>query len=191
MKKIGFFSGSFNPIHKGHLAIAEYMLDKAGLDEVWLSVSPQNPLKLSNNLLDDATRVAMVSLAIAANPRLRYCDIEMTLARPSYTITTLEALTAKYPDCEFHLLIGADNWLIFDHWKSYREIIERYPIEIYPRPGYTIDTHNLPASVRATEAPQMDISATEIRRRIAEGDRADALLPPEVYRYIVQHRLYL
>ena len=112
-RKVGIFSGSFNPIHNGHIAIACYMLEKEDLDEIWFIASPQNPLKSHDALLDDATRAHMVQLAIGDNPKLRYCDIEMHLPRPSYTITTLEALTRQNPDVDFVLLIGSDNWAIF------------------------------------------------------------------------------
>ncbi len=189
-KKVGFFSGSFNPIHNGHIAIAEYMLDEGGLDEIWLSVSPLNPLKKSTDLLDDYHRIEMVKLGIAQNPHIKYCDVEMHLPRPSYTIKTLEQLSAQYPDIELHLLIGADNWLIFDQWKSFNKIIENYKIDIYPRCGYEIKKHSLPTNVRATDAPQINVSSTEIRHRISIGKTPEEHIPRNVFQYIEENQLY-
>lgn len=188
--KAGIFSGSFNPIHNGHIAIARYMVEKEPLDEVWFIASPQNPLKSHDTLLDDATREHLVQLAIQDDPRLRYCDIEMHLPRPSYTIATLEALSEKYPDIDFSLLIGSDNWAIFDRWKSPEKIIARYPIYIYPRPGFEVNASTLPPNVHLTQAPMMEISSTEIRARIADGRRIEGLLPYPVEKYIKEHNLY-
>ena len=190
MKKVGFFSGSFNPIHNGHIAIAEYMTGEGGLDEVWFSVTPQNPIKRQSDLLDDAARRDMVRLAIDGNDRLRLCDIEQRLPRPSYTITALKALREEYPDTEFHLLIGSDNWLIFNRWKACDEIIKDYKTDIYPRPEYPVDAATLPPSVRLTDAPQSDISATAIREAIAGGRAFGAWVPGPVQQYIQQNDLY-
>ena len=189
-RKVGIFSGSFNPIHNGHIAIARYMLEKEDLDEIWFIASPQNPLKSHDALLDDATRAHMVQLAIGDNPKLRYCDIEMHLPRPSYTITTLEALTRQNPDVDFVLLIGSDNWAIFDRWKSAKKIIAHYPIYIYPRPGCEVDATTLPSRVHLTQAPMMEISSTGIRALIANGQSTAGLLPQPVEKYIKEHKLY-
>lgn len=189
-RKVGIFSGSFNPIHNGHIAIACYMLEKEDLDEIWFIASPQNPLKSHDALLDDAARAHMVQLAIGDNPKLRYCDIEMHLPRPSYTITTLEALTRQNPDVDFVLLIGSDNWAIFDRWKSAEKIIAHYPIYIYPRPGYEVDATTLPSHVHLTQAPMMEISSTGIRALIANGQSTAGLLPQLVEKYIKEHKLY-
>ena len=189
-RKVGIFSGSFNPIHNGHIAIACYMLEKEDLDEIWFIASPQNPLKSHDALLDDATRAHMVQLAIGDNPKLRYCDIEMHLPRPSYTITTLEALTRQNPDVDFVLLIGSDNWAIFDRWKSAEKIIAHYPIYIYPRPGYEVDATTLPSRVHLTQAPMMEISSTGIRALTAIGQSTAGLLLQSVEKYIKEHKLY-
>ena len=190
MKKVGFFSGSFNPIHNGHIAIAEYMLDAGGLDEVWFSVTPQNPVKRECDLLDDGKRQAMVKLAIVGNNRFRLCDVEQHLPRPSYTITALQRLEREYPDTEFHLLIGSDNWTIFPRWKESGKIIADYRIDIYPRPGYPVDAAALPPSVRLTDAPMTDVSSTAIRAHIAAGKPAEQWISPTVCHYIMEHDLY-
>ena len=134
--KIGIFSGSFNPIHTGHLIIANYLCEFEKLDEIWFVVSPQNPLKSKRDLLSDIHRITMVKKAIRGNRKFKYCDIEFSLPLPSYTVRTLKTLKEKYPENEFHLIIGSDNWLIFDRWKDYQEILDNYPIFIYPRLGY-------------------------------------------------------
>lgn len=190
MKKVGFFSGSFNPIHNGHIAIAEYMLGAGGLDEVWFSVTPQNPIKRECDLLDDGKRQEMVKLAIVGNKRFRLCDVEQHLPRPSYTITALQRLEREYPDTEFHLLIGSDNWAIFPRWKESEKIIADYQIDIYPRPVYPVDAAALPPSVRLTDAPMTDISSTVIRAHIAAGKPAEQWISPTVHRYIMEHDLY-
>ena len=188
--KAGIFSGSFNPIHNGHMAIARALIEQGTLDEIWFIASPQNPLKSQADLLDDATRARLVQLAIEGEKGLRYCDIEMHLPRPSYTITTLEALTRQNPDVDFGLLIGSDNWAIFDRWKSPEKIIAHYPIYIYPRPGYEVDATTLPSHVHLTQAPMMEISSTGIRALIANGQSTAGLLPQPVEKYIKEHKLY-
>ncbi|MCD7710843.1 MAG: nicotinate-nucleotide adenylyltransferase [Porphyromonadaceae bacterium] len=186
---VGIFSGSFNPIHLGHIAIARYMVEKEKLDEIWFLATPQNPLKKRTDLLDDKTREQLTLLAIKDMPAFRYCDIEKHLPLPSYTITTLRTLSRRYPDKNFCLLIGSDNWTIFDQWQSPQEILAEYTIYIYPRPGYPVDAATLPSSVHLTQAPMMDISSTEIRRRIAAGESVTDYLPPAVLDHIVQHRI--
>ena len=133
MKRIGIFGGSFNPIHLGHTALAAYICEQELVDEVWLMVSPQNPLKQNRALLNEAERLAMARLATAPYPMLRACDFEFTLPRPSYTYHTLQALCKAYPDCEFSLIIGEDNWQCFDHWYRGEDIARETPIIVYPR----------------------------------------------------------
>ena len=129
-KKTGIYGGSFNPIHNGHIAIAKRMLEEAGLDEIWLIVSPQNPLKAADSLLDDQLRLDMTQHALAPYPQLTASDYEFRLPRPSYMWHTLQHLSADYPDREFTLLIGADNWAVFDRWYHASDIIAHYPIAI-------------------------------------------------------------
>ena len=133
MKRIGIFGGSFNPIHLGHTALASYICEQGMVDEVWLMVSPQNPLKRDHTLLDENERLAMARLATAPYPMLKACDFEFTLPRPSYTYHTLQALRTAYPDCEFILIIGEDNWQCFNRWYRGEDIARETPIIIYPR----------------------------------------------------------
>ncbi|WP_455497464.1 nicotinate (nicotinamide) nucleotide adenylyltransferase [Coprobacter sp.] len=191
--KIGIFSGSFNPIHIGHLIIANYLCEFEGLDEIWFIVSPQNPLKSKDSLMNDIHRVVMVKEAIRENRKFKFCDIEFSLPLPSYTIQTLKALEEKYPQNEFYLIIGSDNWLIFDHWKDYKEILKNYPVLIYPRFGYEIKTNriNLPGkNVRVTKSPVIDISSTFIREGISKGKNMNYYMPSNVYQYILSKALY-
>lgn len=181
--KIGIFGGSFNPIHNGHIALAQSLMDKLGLDEVWLMVSPQNPLKSSSELLDDEKRLAIARKAIEDHPRIKACDYEFHLPKPSYTWNTLQALSKDYPDHTFTLLIGGDNWEHFDKWAHHDDIIANYPIAVYPRRGSKIDKTLLPANVTLVDTPLLDISSTEIREKIANGESIDTLVPcPEEVR---------
>ena len=133
MKRIGIFGGSFNPVHLGHTALAAYICEQGLVDEVWMMVSPQNPLKQDLTLLDENERLAMAHLATVPYPMLKACDFEFTLPRPSYTYHTLQALHKAYPDCEFSLIIGEDNWQCFDHWYRGEDIAREIPIIVYPR----------------------------------------------------------
>ena len=176
MKRTGIFGGSFNPIHNGHISLARQLREKAGLDEVWLMVSPQNPLKQSADLLDDNIRMEMVRLALEGVEGIVACDYEMHLPKPSYTWNTLQALSKDYPDREFVLLMGGDNWALFDRWYHHEDIAANYQIVVYTRtpgePGY------------------MDISSTEIRQRIRAGRGIRRMVPKAVADYITKHHLY-
>ena len=187
---IGIFSGSFNPIHMGHLMLASYMVEYADLDEVWLLVSPHNPLRERVSPDEDIHRCRMVQHAIENKPRIRFCDIEFSLPQPSYTCNTLDTLSRKYPQHSFSLIIGADNWHIFDRWRNYQEIIDRYNVCIYPRQGYDITPDTLPGNVRYVPAPIIELSSTWIREGIAEGKDMSSFLPDGVFRYIKQNGLY-
>ena len=176
MLRTGIFGGSFNPIHNGHISLARQLREKAGLDEVWLMVSPQNPLKQSADLLDDNIRMEMVRLALEGVEGIVACDYEMHLPKPSYTWNTLQALSKDYPDREFVLLMGGDNWTLFDRWYHHEDIAANYQIVVYTRtpgePGY------------------MDISSTEIRQRIRAGRGIRRMVPKAVADYITKHHLY-
>ena len=181
-KKVGIYGGSFNPIHRGHIALARQMLRKAHLDEVWFLVSPLNPFKqASTDLLDDQTRLQLTRQALADEPRLVAIDYEFHLPRPSYSWDTLQALSRDYPEHEFVLVIGADNWLAFDRWYHAEDILDSYPIVIYPREGCPIDAATLPPTVQLVKTRLYNVSSTDIRRRIREGRPVRRLLPPAIH----------
>lgn len=190
-KHIGILGGSFNPVHIGHMMLADYMAQFTDIDEVWLMLSPLNPLKKHpEELVSDHHRMAMLNIAAQGNPRIRVCDIELSLPRPSYTANTLDHLAALYPDCRFSLIIGSDNWLIFDRWYRYKEILTDYTPFVYPRPGYPVDTSALPPEVTFIQAPLMEISSTFLRSAISSGHHMNYFLPQGVNEYIVENHLY-
>lgn len=178
---IGIFSGSFNPVHIGHLALANYLCEYEGLDQVWFMVSPRNPLKEADELMDDSLRLKLVQLAVEGYPKFRASDFEFRLPRPSYTVHTLDELQRAYPQHVFHLIIGSDNWLLFPRWRESERILATTPLIIYPRPGYPVDPQTLPPTVRMTSAPVFEISSTFIRQAIAEGRDIRYFLHPRVY----------
>ena len=186
----GIFGGTFNPIHIGHLALANYLCEYSGLDELWLVVSPQNPFKKDMQLLDDNVRLEMVQAAVEDYPKMRASDIEFRLPRPSYMITTLRCLSEMYPERKFSLVIGADNWASFPRWKSSDEILRDFNIIIYPRPGYEIDSFALPSKVKLVDTPLMEISSTFIRQSISEGKDVRYFVHPKVYEIIDKRELY-
>ena len=191
MKKIGLLFGSFNPVHIGHTAVGNYLCEFHGLDELWLVVTPQNPLKESGMPAAAEHRLAMARIAADAFPKFRVCDIEFQLPQPTYTIHTLDALRAQHPACEFYLVIGADNWLQLSQWRDYQRLYTDYKILVYPRAGYevTISEKQFPR-VQLTNAPLLDVSSTFLRKAIAENKDVRSFLLPAVYNYIEEHRLY-
>ncbi|MGL4291957.1 MAG: nicotinate (nicotinamide) nucleotide adenylyltransferase [Bacteroidales bacterium] len=192
MKKIrtGILSGSFNPIHIGHLALANYLLEFEGLDEIWFVVTPQNPLKEKESLLDDRMRLKMVEMAIQDCSHFKANTIEFELPRPSYTIRTLEALEERYPEREFFLLIGADNWLIFHKWAEHEKIKKNYNILIYPRRGHVVYIDPEFSNIRTVNAPLIEVSSTFIRDSLARGKNMRYFLSSKVYEFVKQHNLY-
>jgi len=187
--KIGIHSGSFNPIHKGHTALADYLLRQTDLDEIWLVVSPHNPLKDEKDLISDRDRLRMAQLAVEDFPQLVVSDVEFLLTKPSYTIQTLEFLSEKYPENEFVLIIGADNLAVFDKWKNFLQLLENYRIIVYPRKGFDVNLKTYQVEFFAG-APLYDISSTEIREKIKAKEDVSEFLAPQVYRYIMRNRLY-
>lgn len=186
-RTIGLYGGSFNPIHCGHIALAKQLLRVAKLDEVWFVVSPLNPLKANaGDLLADDRRLQMARTALQDEPRLVASDYEFHLPKPSYTWQTLQQLRADCPDCDFILLIGADNWLAFDRWFRHEDILRHYRIIIYPRPGSPIDEGRLPSGVRLAKTPLYDVSSTEIRRRVRLGQSVEGLVPTSITRMVQQ-----
>lgn len=189
---IGVFPGSFNPVHVGHTALARAILAAGIVEEVWLVRTPQNPWKPSATLLADTDREAMLRLAVADEPGMRVSDVEDTLPRPSYTITTLRALAEAHPADTFHLVIGGDNWAAFTQWRAWEEIAARFPLIVYPRPGCDIpvaDTRRFPR-LRVIAAPLLDVSSTRIRTLLARGEDASRWLHPAVAAYIRTHHLF-
>ena len=182
--RTGIFGGAFKPVQIGHMALANYRCEYGELDEVWMVVSPQNPFKKDQQLLNDDLRLAMVEAAVAGYPKLKACDVEFRLPRPSYMISTLRRLDTDYPERRFSLVIGADNWLAFRHWKAAEEILRDFDIVVYPRPGYAIDTAALPASVRLVETPLLEVSSTFIRRALQEGKDIRYFMHPASYRLL-------
>lgn len=180
MIKTGIYGGSFNPIHNGHLAIARQMLGKAGLDEVWLMVSPQNPLKQAAALLSDDKRLLMARTALQGEPHIMASDYEFHLPRPSYMWNTLQHLRHDFPDREFTLLIGADNWAVFHRWHRADDIIAHYPIAIYPRTGYPVSADSLPPTVRLIDTGLYDVSSTQVRQLAARGESFEHLVPESI-----------
>ena len=185
---IGLFFGSFNPIHIGHLIIANTIYDRTDLDEVWFVVSPQNPLKKRKSLIHEFDRLRMVELAIEDNFHFRASDVEFHMPRPSYTIDTLTYLSEQYPQHNFSIFLGSDNLKQLRKWKNYEQILEHYQVYVYPRPGEKTDfTH---PSVQEVDAPLLDISATFIRDSIQSGHSVKYLLPRQVEEYIQSKKLY-
>lgn len=180
-RKIGIYSGSFNPVHIGHLALANYLCEFEGVDEVWFLVTPHNPLKEQGELMDDELRLRLVQLAVEGYPRFRASDFEFHLPRPSYSIHTLEALRRSYPDTEFTLIIGSDNWLCFDRWFEAKRIVSEFGLLIYPRPGFEVDETMLPPHVRMVHAPCIEVSSTFVRQALRQGKDVRFFLPAKVY----------
>ena len=188
---IGLVGGSFNPIHNGHVRLAKSLLQEAALDEVWFLVSPQNPFKQDQQLLDDDKRLQLVRLALKEEPQLMASDFEFHLPKPSYTWNTLQALEQEYPERKFTLLIGGDNWEAFDKWYRYEDILKRYPIIVYPREGSKVSGVKFQVSdIQIVETPLINISSTQIRQRLQEGKSVRGLVNTEVAMVIEQEHLY-
>ena len=186
--RIGIFGGSFNPIHIGHIALAKTLRIKAGLDEVWLMVSPQNPLKQgSTDLLDDQLRYQLARIALHGEEGVKACDYELHLPKPSYTWNTLQHLHQDFPDDTFLLLIGGDNWQNFHRWYKADDIMREHEIVVYPRRGSETSVA-LPSSVRMVNTELIDVSSTDIRQRVQLGEPITGLVPPQIEALVL--RLY-
>ena len=179
--RIGIFGGSFNPIHVGHISLARQLRQLAGLDEVWLMVSPQNPLKQgSNDLLDDRLRYLLARIALHGEEGIKACDYELHLSKPSYTWNTLQHLRQDFPNNTFVLLIGGDNWQHFHRWYKADDIMREYQIVVYPRRGSETDTTTLPSTVKIVNTKLIDISSTEIRQRVQQGESIKEMVPSSI-----------
>ena len=190
MKHIGLFFGSFNPIHVGHLIVANSMLELTDMDEVWFVVSPQNPFKERKTLLEDHHRMQMVRVAIDDNYRMRACDAEMHLPVPSYTVVTLAHLAEKYPDKRFSIIMGGDNLENFRRWRNYEHILDNHQIYVYPRPGSILDSLAEHPNVHLVDVPMMDISSSYIRQQIANGHPPRYMLTEPVFQYLTEMHFY-
>lgn len=187
MKKIGLFFGSFNPIHIGHVILANYILENSDMDELWFVVSPQNPFKDKKSLLNDHNRLEMVNLAVKNYPKMRASNIEFSLPKPSYTIDTLIHLKEKYPESQFALIMGEDNLKGLNKWKNSEKLLEDYQIIVYPRifEGELKDSEYIKhPNIKLIKAPMIELSATEIRNMIKEDKNVRPMLPPEVFEYL-------
>ena len=187
---IGLFFGSFNPVHIGHMALANYMLSFTDMEKIWFVVSPQNPLKSKNQLLDQNHRLLLVNVAIDDHPHMRSSNIEFSLTQPSYTINTLVHLKEKYPEHTFSLIMGQDNLQFFHKWKNHEEILRGFHIYVYPRPDCEASEFESHAHVHMTEAPRMDISATFIRNAIKDKKDIRFFLPAKVWEEIDTMNFY-
>ena len=189
--KTGLFFGSFNPVHIGHLAIANYIIEYTDLERLWFVISPHNPLKQKESLLPDQTRLELMELAINDDERFTICDIEFRMPKPSYTIDTLTYLSEKYPKSEFVLILGSDSLLTFHKWKNYDQIVDRFHRIVYPRLNDQSADYGSHKNITVlSEAPKMEISSSFIRNAIRKGKNIRFFLPEKVYNYVIDYNLY-
>ena len=191
--KIGLYFGTFNPIHVGHLIIANHMAEYSGLDQIWMVVTPHNPLKNKQTLLNDYQRLELVFLATEDYPKIKPSDIEFKLVQPNYTVNTLAHLKDKFPENTFSLIMGEDNLNSLHKWKNYEVILENHPIYVYPRihaesEKSIVKNHK---NIHYIDAPIVEISSTFIRENIKKKKNVQPLLPPKVWEYIDHNNLYI
>jgi nicotinate-nucleotide adenylyltransferase len=187
--KIGLYFGSFNPIHIGHLIIANHILNESTIEKVWFIVSPLNPFKDTQSLMNEYDRLHLVNKAIEEDPRLKASDIEFSLPKPSYTVHTLAYLKEKYPDNSFSIIMGSDGFQNIGKWKNAEIIIENYPIVIYKRPGFEVD-NKLNAKITVMNAPLLEISSTHIRELIRAGKSIKYLVPASIEEEILSSSFF-
>ena len=186
---IGLYFGSFNPVHTGHLIVANHVITHTDIDKIWFVVSPHNPLKDSHSLLNEYDRLHLVNLAIEDNPKFRGSNVEFSLPKPSYTIDTLTYLTEKFPLERFSVIMGADSFQNIHRWKNFEQLVARYSFVVYNRQGFDIeDTYG--ADITVLDAPLLQISSTYIRRLIKEKKSIKYIVPDAVEKYIDAHRYY-
>ena len=190
--RIDIFGGSFNPIHTGHAIIAQHIIGSGLVDQLWMMVSPVNPLKAGNaRQVADTDRLRMVEMVTRHIEGVEPSAFEFSMPRPSYTIDTLNTLQEKFPDDEFYLVTGADNWQIFDKWRNSEEILAKYHLLVYPRLGYEVNIpERLKERVTLVDAPIIELSSTQIRERLANGQSVRYYVPDEVLGYIERNNLY-
>ncbi len=183
--KIGLFFGSFNPIHIGHLALANYFVEYSDINSLWFIVSPQNPFKKRKNLLDDYQRLYMVRLCTEnSQPLYKASNIEFNMPKPSYTIDTITYLKEKYPNYEFVLIMGVDNLMTLHKWKNYEELIKNHQIYVYPRNNFRTENIKINANFKIFDAPKIQISSSFIRNSIKKGKNVDFFMHPKVAKYV-------
>lgn len=188
--KVGLFFGSFNPVHVGHLIIAQCALNETDLDQIWMIVSPQNPLKNKKSLASEYHRYRMAELALGPHERIQASNVEFMLPKPSYTIDTLTHLDTKYPSYNFSIIMGEDNLRYLHKWKNYEALLKYYPVWCYPRLGSEDDHFAQYPSVKKFDMPMLDISATRMREMIREGKDIRYMTPWSVWEYIRENGLY-
>lgn len=189
--KAGLFFGSFNPIHTGHLVIAEYLLEFSDLDEIWFVISPQNPLKDKNILISDEHRLNMLRLGVPENnKRLKICEVELGMPRPSYTVDTLKELAKLHPSNEFVVLMGSDSVKTLNQWKDYETLINSWDIYVYPREVAAMFMKFPSSKFTLVDAPVLGISSTQIRNLVSKGQNVSGYVPDDVWDYISRHQLY-
>ena len=188
--KTGLFFGSFNPVHNGHMVIAQYMAEFTDLQQVWMVVTPHNPLKPIGSLLNDYQRLQLVEIAIGFYRKIKVSKIEFSLPKPSYTINTLEHLREKFPKHTFALIMGSDNLETLHKWKNYEQILSGYEIYVYPRPGCDGGELKTHPNVKITEAPHIEISSTFIRNAIKNKKDVRFMMPEKVFEYIDEMNFY-
>lgn len=188
--KIGIFPGSFNPVHVGHLAIANYLAEYDDFDQIWFLITPQNPLKKKNDLLDHHFRKKLIEEAITDYEKFYICTIEWEMPQPSYTINTLQKLRVLYPQHSFELIIGTDNWATFHRWKDYQIILKNFKIALYPRKGSDRIMLNHPNVRLCKNAPKIEVSSTFIRKAIAAGKDVRFYMPTGAYAEVVQSNFF-
>jgi nicotinate-nucleotide adenylyltransferase len=188
--KIGLYFGSFNPIHIGHLAIANYMAEYSDLDQIWFVISPQNPFKQKSSLLSDYHRLELVNRSIENYPKLKVSNIEFGLPKPSYTIDTLTYLKEKFTEYDFSLIMGSDNLKSFEKWKNYKLILKEHDLYVYPRPGFRDEDVKLDGTVHLIKAPLMEISSSFIREAIKEKKEIPFFMPEAAYNYLKEMHFY-
>ncbi len=192
--RVGLYFGSFNPPHIGHTVVAEYMLHFMKADEVWMVISPQNPFKQTDDLLEENARLRLVKRALDGHDQIKPCTFEFDLPRPSYTIDTMRAMTENHPDEEFFLIMGSDNVIGIEGWKEYRVLIDQFETAIYPRPGYELDegyVERLGGRFIMTDALQLDLSSTAIRNAISSDEPCRFMMRAAVWREIERKGYYL
>ncbi|MCD6555707.1 MAG: nicotinate-nucleotide adenylyltransferase [Bacteroidales bacterium] len=188
--KVGLFFGSFNPVHNGHLIIANYILEYTELEQIFFVVSPQNPFKQKAALLEDYHRLALIKEAIGDNDKYHACDIEFKMPKPSYTTDTLAYLKERYPEKEFSLIMGSDNLKNFHKWKNSRQIIDNHKLYVYPRPGFDDSEFKEVKNIILIDAPLMEISATFIRNAVKEKKDIRYYMPERAWNYLKEMHFY-